>query len=557
MSVNFTDQEKIRPQESPIARKFQRLVKAINTHILRKGVSSRDPSPFEHHSQSVMWDDGAGSGKSVYAKLLSKERTLLRNDRAATIILSHLPDEEGDRRVFLTAYDFICDGLIDTEVIQKGVDLLLDVGGGKMFLKHGTYEITAPIQITIPKKMGTTYPHTLEIEGERGTALNCRVTPGAAPAEGVSPPPGLLKPAMFHIDLRGEDRKLNRVIFRNLTFFSNAGSTGKFVNIIPHESFPQEVIFEKCTFVFGETAYAIESMSMESGLVIATPRIVFRDCHFRKKKANYFASAVNITMADTVEFLGCAFYDTRTAEDPETETIWDRTPYTAFCSSLGAEHYIHINDAETELFGTGGSTIDTTIVSRPFVYLNQVRNARFVNCEFKHYDTAIKYIGAGIDPILTLDGNLFYQLGAYLTSTDTAVARSYVVMVYGNAVITNNVFLGMMVRQPGFATLRKIVPFRGTGTGHKGIFVYNSVEVAPQVIGIVSPIFINYRYVPIREFRVWKTERDRGIMAFPDIEPEAQIIGGIDPGEEDIFEPAIQQDIAGDDLPALPWCQPR
>jgi len=561
MAISFTDIEKIGYQESPTARKFQRLVNLINTHIFHKGVGAADPTPFEHHSQSILWDDGAGGDKSVYAKLLSREYALLENDKAATIILSHSPDTGGDRQAFLTPYSFICDGLADAEIIQKAVDMILDVGGGKIFLKHGTYEITKPIQIKIPKNEGTSYSHTLEIDGERGTALNCRVSANSFAEEGVAPEQ--VEPAMFHVNLKGEDKKLNRVIFRNLAFFSNTESTGRFVNITPHESYPQEIVFEKCTFTFGESTYAIESMSEETGLAVATPRIIFKDCLFRKKKANYFASAVNIVMANAVEFIGCSFYDTRTCETPDTDGVWDRIPYTPFYTSLKAEHYIYTNEAETDLFGGADpsvtvSKIDTTIISRPFVYLNQVRNARFVNCEFKHYDTAIKYIGAGLEPTLTLDGNLFYQLGAYLTSTDSTVARNYVTMVYGNACLTNNVFMGMMYKQTGFTTLRKIIPFRGTGIGHKGVFAYNSIMVAPALTGTVFHNFIYYPYNPLREFRVWKTERDLGVVAFPDIEPDTQVIGGAEPGEEeDTFKPGIKQDITNEGLPSLPWCQPK
>jgi len=495
MGIFFSAVDYFRAQEVPVLRKFQRIISLINQHVLHRGKFSENPAPFEHFSESVMWDDGIGGGASAYAKLLDKERFLIerRNDREATLILSHTPDEVADGQLFLEEKSFVCDGSNDSANIQYGIDRVMGVGGGKIFLKNGKYEITTGIKISVPIAAYT----VLEFDGERGAILSSQ-TPDPA----------------FQIIFSVTQQGIYRIIFRNLTFHNYQDSLQKIFQVDSTSTAKCELVFKNCTFAFASDTSAININSSTSGLAV-----IFEDCVFRKFQASYYSMAV-VVIGTPVKFLRCLFLDIHTANTAEDS--WTRRPYTPFDSSITMSDYFLVKadderieriyvDPKNNISTIPAPSDSKSIISKPLVYTRYCNRVEIIDCEFRHYDTVILFDGREKD-VLVLSGNQFYQFGAYLYPERIKLSDQFyryaTCMVHtggGRAVIHDNIFLSLQKRDsPSFYTWSTFAAL-----------AFNTM-LYPLRVANGSTVGLNFMLSspdPLHQFHVWKTERDLPIPA--------------------------------------------
>lgn len=583
MGISFSQSDRFSVQETPTARKFQNIVRKINDHISHIGDQSpEDPTPFEHDSKSIWWDDGSGGGKSVYEKLLEREKAYVKNDKAATVVISHLPDEVADRELFNQQKTFICDGTNDSTIIQDAIDAIIKRGSGRIFLKSGVYYIDKTITIVCPFATHMEEQSIIEIEGERGASIVCKTD---------SPFPS------FFVTIVGEKNKLNRVIFKKLNFFSAKRKSGKMVHIEPVSiDYVSDVRFERCSFSTSESGAAVECSSRDGGLQIARPHITFDRCHFRKRSSNFYSYFIDIKRADALDILDCSFYDLKTCSGPDQRILElpenyreellladannrFRPGYVPFESTLSTSDYVYVGTDDTTLVTAG--SLDSSLVSKHMVNITNVIRSRIIRCDFKHHDMAIKTSSISSSDLVILHSNTFYQMGAYLatagssssssttlaagTSPESSVGRAFVKSEYTSVIAINNLFYGFMKQQSGYTPPRPIYPVltntSGLTTDILGslAFVYNTVLNDAKGSGIIYPNFKLTNPNPMRVCRNWKTERDRINLAYPDIAPRQGSVA--EEGADDTFDTGFEKltplDEFGEQLPGVPWCVPK
>ena len=521
MGIFFSTADYFRVQEVPILRKFQRIISLINQHVLHRGTFSENPAPFEHFSESIVWDDGIGGGASADAKLLDKERFLAGwgNDREATLILSHTPDEGSDGQLFLEEKSFVCDGSNDSATIQYGIDRIMNVGGGKIFLKKGKYEITTGIKISLPN---STVAYTvLEFDGERGAILSSQTSDPA-----------------FQLTFSVTQQSVYKIIFRNLTFHIYQHSVQKIFQVDSTSTTRCELIFKNCTFSFASDTSAIDiNSSSSTGLAV-----IFEDCIFRKFQASYYSMAV-VVIGAPVRFLRCIFLDIHTANTAEDS--WTRRPYIPFDLSITMSDYflvraddehierIYVDPVTHNLSTKPASSDSKSIISKPLVYTRACNRVEFIDCEFRHYDTAIVFDGLEKD-VLILSGNQFYQFGAYLyperiklSSQFYRYATCMIFTTGGRAVVHNNIFLSLQGRRsPSFYTWSTFAAI-----------LFNTI-LYPPTTGNGSTLRSNFMLSspdPLHQFHISKTERDLPIPL--------KIVSGGKPMKDNLSGGATDKDI--------------
>lgn len=433
MGIQFNQQDYIGVKEIPTARKFQRLIRYINDHILRRGsLSQRDPAPYQHNVEAIKWDDGLGGGKSIYDKMLEHRGEIVEpNDRMAMVVISHQPDTSGSRTAYLDRYQYICDGTNDETIIQRALNVVYNdtVSGrrGKIFLKRGTYSISSQLTIV---------GNGLIIEGEPGTILESQMTGN-----------------MFQVYIRNNLINPSIVEFRNITFRGSDSSGATLVRVIFEITTANpglgKIIFNKCVFDCDKQGYALH-ISSASGFSQDSSVLEIRDCYFKKSSAHYKVQCILVESLRKVDIIRSAFYDVVTAQ-------WNRAGYDPAGDGVGRQPAASFIKCTMDGVPSIGSS-DMSVISGPLIKTTSCETVTIKDCDFKHCDTAIYSIGKGVSTSnLFVNGSCFYQMSCFRTPVDNTNTSSpdracIINHVSNTGVIHNNVLLARRSLQSSATT---------------------------------------------------------------------------------------------------------
>lgn len=378
-----------------------------------------------------------------------------------------------------TECQYYCDGTADQVQIQAAVDYVASLGGGKVFIKRGTYNLAAGVNINNPNIiiegegvgstiltcgyhgaynvslllfLNSTYTLGLNNNGVKNISINLNAyrTSGICFRGAYSANVTSKNIFVDNVELYGkaadasgsigmitvigdystlgqghfDQLNFNRLKIRDggTTSATYAGDYG----ILILDDYASNVTFRDCVF---ENLYSV-SIGNSSGVTRGCRNWTLDNCSFVNTKKKYVGQTSGTydfyngqrTGFDGIKFLGCTFDNTDSGW-VATQEVFDITSYN--CHGLVIDHCYFLKSRAVIAPGTSSPTTNETIASKfsnnivydclSFIDPDGEWAASYTDNIFYHVD-ALYLSGYGYDYGTVYDGNLFYNCVYDLTT---------------------------------------------------------------------------------------------------------------------------------------------